>query len=188
MAEEAKTAATEALQETLLDLDSVEDMDFESIEDAPGFVTPPNGLYLLTVQKACVEAYKTKARDGKPSENRKRFAHYYTIDKVLELEDTSEQAPKEGDKFSERFMFNEQGVKYWKTKAKAILGEVGKVSVANVLTELSTGNYHFKAKIQNKKSKGDDGKEYTNTQVRVLAKEAEPSLEGGLPVTDEQQL
>lgn len=184
----AQDADVKAIEETLLDLDSVEGMDFDTIEDAPGFVTPPDGLYMLTVTKACIEAYKTKARNGKPSENRKRFAHYYSIDKVLELDDANEQSPKEGDKFSERFMLNDQGLKYWKTKAKSILGDIGKVTVTNVLKELSTGNYSFKAKIQNKKSKGEDGKEYTNTQVRVLAKEAEPSLEGGLPVTDEAQI
>lgn len=167
-------------EETLLDLDSVEDLDFDSIEDAPGFVTPPNGLYLLTLDKACIEAYKTKAKGDKPSENRKRFAHYYSIAKVLELEDANEQAPKEGDKFSERFMMNEQGLKYWKTKAKSILGEIGKVSVANVLKELSSGQYTFKAKIQLKKTTGDDKKEYTNIQVRVIAKEQDAALEGGV--------
>jgi hypothetical protein len=175
-----------ATEETLLDLDDVEGMDFDSIEDAPGFVTPPDGLYMLTLTKACVEAYKTKATADKPSENRKRFAHYYAIAKVLELDDSTEQAPKEGDKFSERFMHNAEGIKYWKTKAKAILGDIGKVSVANVLAELSSGNYTFKAKIQNKKSKGkSDNKEYTNTQVRVLKVEKDPSLEGGAVTTDE---
>jgi len=182
-------AEKQVSEETLLDLDSVEDMDFDTIEDAPGFVTPPNGLYVLTVTKACIEAYKTKARNGKPSENRKRFAHYYSIDKVIELEDANEQSPKIGDKFSERFMFNDQGLKYWKTKAKSILGDIGKQTVANVLKELSNGSYTFKAKIQLKDTKGDDGKTYTNVQVRVMSKEQEPSLEAaGLPVTDEAQL
>lgn len=185
MTELANAEAKEPTEETLLDLDSVEDMNFDDIEDAPGFVTPPDGLYLLTLTKACIEAYKTKATADKPSENRKRFAHYYAIAKVIELDDAAEQSPKEGDKFSERFMFNDQGLKYWKTKAKAILGDIGKQTVANVLKELSSGNYTFKAKIQNKKSIGkSDRKEYTNTQVRVLAMEQNPSLEGGTPAVD----
>lgn len=164
-------------QETLLDLDSVENMSFDSIEDAPGFVTPPNGIYILSLDKAAIESYKTKAKDGQESENRKRFSHYYGIVAVKELEDVKDQAPPIGSKFSERFMFNEKGLSYWKSKAKDILGELGQgVTVANVLQELNSGTYSFIAKIANKKSKGQDGKEYTNTQVRVVSREIEPEL------------
>lgn len=149
--------------ETLLDLDNVEDLDFDGIEAAPGFVDPPDGVYILNVTKATIESYKTKE-----GEARKRFAHYYQISKVEELADSGEQAPNIGDKFSERFMMNEQGIKYWKSKAKDIVGEMGKVSVANVLAALSSGDYSFKARVQTKKSKGKDGKEYRNVQVKVL--------------------
>lgn len=166
---------SEVSNETLLDLDSVNDMSFEDIPEAPGFVQPPDGLYNLTITKAAIEEYKTKE-----GEERKRFAHYYSVKNTLELADPTEQAPNEGDKFSERFMMNEQGLKFWKTKAKAILGDIGSITVANALAELSTGNYSFKARIQNKKSKGKDGKEYTNTQVRILGPVEEvPAVEEG---------
>lgn len=166
---------------TLLDLDDVEGMDFDSIEDPPGFVTPPNGVYDLTVTKAVIEKYKTREE---PNVEKKRFANYYEIVSVVEIEDANEQEPKQGDKFSERFMMNEQGMKYWKGKAKAILGDVGKVTVANVLKELSSGNYTFRARITNKKTMGKKGspnekKEFTNTNVKVLAKREEvPGMEG----------
>lgn len=156
---------------SLLDLDDIDNLDFDSIEDPPGFVTPPNGIYDLRITKGCVEKYKVKEN---PNEERKRFANYYEVIAVRELEDPNEQMPKEGDKFSERFMMNEQGMKYWKGKAKAILGDMGKVTVANVLKELSSGNYEFRAKITNKKSKNEkDGKEYTNTNVKVIARAAD---------------
>lgn len=151
------------VEETLLDLDSVNDMSFDEIPDAPGFVEPPDGVYMLTITKAAIEKYKTKEQ-----EERQRFAHYYGVAEVIELANPDEQAPTVGDKFSERFMMNEQGLKFWKTKAHQILGEVGKITVANALAELSTGNYTFKARVQTKKSKGKDGKEYRNIQVRVL--------------------
>lgn len=178
MAEEGlATGAVMPQQETLLDLDSVEGMNFSDIEDAPGFVNPPNGIYILTLDKACIETYKTKEKDGKPSETRKRFAHYYSVTAVNELEDAKEQAPTIGSKFSERFMLNEKGITYWKSKAKDIVGELGQgITVANVLAELNTGNYSFVAKIQNKKTKGQDGKDYTNCNVRVVRKVVEPTL------------
>ena len=161
-------AQANAVEETLLDLDSVDDLSFDDIPDAPGFVQPPDGTYTLCVEKACIETYKTKE-----GESRKRFAHYYSIASVLELADQTEQKPGIGDKFSERFMMNEKGLQFWKTKAKQILGDVGKITVSNALNELSTGNYTFKARVQSKKSKGKDGKEYTNVQVRVLKPQAD---------------
>lgn len=162
-------AQASAVEETLLDLDNVDDLELDDIPDAPGFVQPPDGVYILNVEKACIEKYKTKE-----GEEKKRFSHYYAIASIIELLNSSEQAPNTGDKFSERFMMNEDGLKYWKTKAKAILGDVGKISVANALAELSTGNYSFKARVQTKESKGKDGKTYKNVQVRVIGPAQEP--------------
>lgn len=178
--------AVEKTEATLLDLDTVEDMDFDSIEDPPGFVNPPDGVYDLRITKACIEKYKVKNPGPGESNERKRFAHYYTIERVVEIADSTEQEPKVGDKFSERFMMNEDGMKYWKGKAKAILGDVGKVSVSNVLAELSSGNYLVRARITNKKSKGkkgtpDENKEYNNTNVRIIGKPGEPGFEGESP-------
>ena len=164
MNDEVKTPNVDTIEETLLDLDSVEDIDFDSIQDAPGFIEPPDGVYKLNVEKAAIETYKTKE-----GETKRRFAHYYAVSAVIELADPTEQEPKAGDKFSERFMVNDVGIQYWKTKAKAILGDIGKVTVQNALAELSTGNYTFKARVNTKKSKGKDGKEYKNVQVRVLS-------------------
>lgn len=156
--------ASAQVEETLLDLDNVDEMSFDDIPEAPGFVQPPDGVYDLAITKACIEAYKTKE-----GEDKKRFSHYYGIERVVELADSTEQAPNVGDKFSERFQMNDQGLKFWKTKAKAILGDVGKITVANALAEMSTGNYKVRARVQLKKTKGkQDGKEYTNIQVRIL--------------------
>jgi len=163
---------TDVKNETLLDLDNVDDMNFDEIPEAPGFIEPPDGVYILDVTKACIEEYTTKE-----GEERKRFSHYYSVAKVVELADPNEQAPNVGDKFSERFMMNEQGLKFWKTKAKAILGDVGKITVSNALEELSSGNYRFKARVQMKKSIGkNDKKEYKNIQVRVLGPATEEDM------------
>lgn len=151
---------------TILDLDNVEDMDFDKIEEAAGFVNPPDGLYILHLDTAKVEKYKTKEE---PDTDRQRIAHYYSIVAVQELTDSEEQEPKNGSKFSERFMFNEKGLGFWKNKATSILGQIGEgMKLGGVLAELNAGDYNFLAKIQNKKSQGKDGKEYTNCNVRVV--------------------
>ena len=165
-----------AVEETLLDLDNMGDLSFDSIPEAPSFVIPPDGVYMLSVTKACIETYATKEQ-----ENKQRISHYYSIAEVLELSNPSEQAPSIGDKFSERFQANEDGLKYWKAKAKAILGDVGKITVKTALAELSSGGYTFKARVQVKTTagKGDNkGKTYQNIQVRVLKdnKDAAPAV------------
>ena len=173
MVEDAAGGATE----TLLDLDTVEGMSFDDIKQPPGFVTPPDGVYKLNLSKAAIEKYTTKEKDGQPSEQRKRFAHYYTIEEVMEVA-SNEQAPAVGSKFSERFMMNEKGLGYWKQKAKDIIGDLGTgVTVANVLNELNSGSYTFTARIQNKQSKGSDGKDYTNTNVRIVKQDAGQAAE-----------
>lgn len=161
--------------ETLLDLDNIDGMSFNDIEDPPEFVTPPDGVYDLLLTKAGFETYTPKGETAK----KRRIAHYYEIVGVTELSDVSEQAPKAGDKFSERWQINPEGMKYWKGKAQAILGtEVGNVTVGNVLADLDKGQYRFRAKISNKKTVGKEGtpnagKEFTNTNVKVIARAGE---------------
>lgn len=188
MSEELKqeTADTgvENLENTsLLDLDNLSDMNMDEIPDAPGFVDPPDGIYVLRCTKACIETYKTREE---PNKDKKRFAHYYAIEKVIELDNSDEQEPSVGSKFGERFLVNADGMKYWKSKAKAILGDVGSISVADALAELSTEEYVFKARVQTRESKGkkesDKNKTYRNVQIRVLGRvvdvNAEAAAEG----------
>lgn len=175
-------AGTEDLDSTtLLDLDNIDDLDFGSIEKAPGFVQPPDGIYILSVDKACVESYQTKGTSDKPAATKRRFAHYYSIVSVVELANASEQKPNVGDKFSERFMLNAEGKKYWASKAEDIIGKenIGAgVKVPEILQTLTTGGYQFKARVVNKKTpeKNPDGtlktggREFTNTNVRVMAR------------------
>lgn len=171
------TESLEGAGGTLLDLDIVNNLSFDDMKSAPGFVTPPDGIYHLTLTKASAENYFTKDTPEKKSEKKGRITHFFKIDKVYELSNPSEQAPSVGDMFSIRFQINESGLKFWKTQAKDILGEGaegGNMSVAAVLSELSSGTYNFKARVKQKLSpikdaRGNDtGKKFTNLQVNVL--------------------
>lgn len=192
---DATAAEIEEISSTLLGLDDIENMDFDSIEDAPGFVQPPDGIYKLMVFKADLNKYKVKPENQVPGEptEKKRFRLFYEIMEIEEMDEAAEQKPKVGDKFSENFMVNEEGVKYWKSKAKAIMGrELGKVTVANVLKELGAGNYEFRAKVQNTENEGkagtaNAGKKFKNTNVRVIGKAGEvPGMEAGQGKPGEQ--
>lgn len=173
---------------TLLDLDTVSTLSFDDLEEAPGFVIPPNGVYDLLLETAKIEEFTSKEKGTQGQEGYKaaakghRIAHYYTIDECLELVDPKEQKPAKGSKFSERFQLNEQGLKYWKTKAKQILGDNvdgANLTVANVVKELATGTYRVKAKVNLKVTDGtgeNAGKKFTNIQIRVLERKVQPDL------------
>jgi len=167
---------------TLLDLDTVSSLSFDDLEEAPGFIIPPAGVYDLLVETAKLEEYVKKAKDGKPASKGHRIAHYYLVEQVEELVDPKEQKPAVGSKFSERFQLNEQGLKYWKTKAKQILGDSvdgANLTVANVIKELGAGTYRIKAKVALKVTDGtgeNEGKKFTNIQIRVLDRKMEPPL------------
>lgn len=183
-----QAADAEVIQdETLLDLDNIGSMNMSDIPNAPGFVDPPDGVYILGCEKAAIEIYKTREQ---PDVKKKRFAHYYTIQSIVELANPSEQEPNIGDKFGERFLLNPDGVKYWKAKAKAILGDIGEITIAEALAELSSGKYFFKARVQTKESQGkkesDKGKTYRNVQVRVMERVDAPDADGTLEDTTAQ--
>jgi len=167
---------------TLLDLDTVSSLSFDDLEEAPGFVIPPAGVYGLLLETAKLEEFTRKAKGDEPATKGHRIAHYYTIEAVEELIDPKEQKPPVGSKFSERFQLNEQGLKYWKTKAKQILGDSvdgANLTVTNVIKELGAGTYRIKAKVALKVTDGTGenlGKKFTNIQIRVLERKKEPDL------------
>jgi hypothetical protein len=179
--EEANKVAEETTL-TLLDLDTVSSLSFDDLEEAPGFVIPPAGVYDLLLETAKLEEYTKKAKGDEPASKGHRIAHYYTIEAVEELVDPKEQKPPIASKFSERFQLNEQGLKYWKTKAKQILGDSvdgANLTVANVIKELAAGTYRIKAKVALKVTDGtgeNTGKKFTNIQIRVLKRLEQPSL------------
>lgn len=176
---------TDTEVETLLDMETVGDLSFDDMEEAPGFIQPPNGEYELTVTKAEIQKYMKKDDAGKASIPAKRFRHIYSIARVISLEDAAEQEPPVGALFSEQFGIPD-GAKYWKPKAKAILGDkMGPgLTVDNVVKELNSGTYNFIAKVTNKKGEPakegpNKGKSFTNTNVRVVGRVGEvPGMEG----------
>jgi len=172
----------DASNETLLDGD-IEDLDTisaDTIEDQPGFVDPPTGIYTLSVQKAATEIYVPKKGDN-ANKRMSRIKHIYRIDNVVEISDKSELIPPENALFSEQFSGNADGRKYWKFKAKAILNrkELGKATIKEICEELTNNSTPFRAKVINQQKTGDDGTVYTNIQVRVVQGRKSPTLDGG---------
>ena len=160
--------------ETLLDLDSVADMQLGGIDDLPEFVTPPDGLYVFGTNTAKINTNKNK--EGKET---KKINHTYFICKVVQLQNEDELVPDAGNLVGENFTMNPQGLSIWKLKAKGILGVElisTKGTIGDVLEELNDNPHYFVGKTRIKKS-NKDGTEYENVQVQVVRQATEEDME-----------
>lgn len=158
---------TEEQAESLLGMEDLNSLNFDEIEEAPGFVVPPEGSYRLELNKACQETYKTKKE---PNKQRRRLAHYYKIVKVVSLNDPKEKVPSEGSMFSERWQLTPDGLKYWKSRAKALLGDADTtgMNLGGVLEALNVASPVVDCNIKHKVVKNkEDGKDYVNIQMQV---------------------
>lgn len=173
------TQDSEAQMQSLLGLEDLESLSFDDIEEAPGFVVPPEGSYRLVLDKACIETYKTKEEPNKP---KRRIAHYMKVYKVHELVDPKEKAPSEGSMFSERWQISSDGLKYWKTRAKTILNtDTTGMQLGDVIKLLNEGDFVFDAKIRHKETKSEkDGKTYTNINLQVTGRAQELPVDAGI--------
>lgn len=157
---------------TLLDLNDVLNASVDSVPDAPEFVTPPDGAYILGIQSAKAEEYNTTDKDTKEEVKKVRLKIFYTVIKTVELANAEEAPVADGSMFTEQFMTNEQGLSFFKRQAKNVLGEdnIKGAMIGDILKELGNG-HTFTAEVKQKKSKGKDAegaaKTFINIQVRI---------------------
>lgn len=168
---------------TLLDLDQVLGASIDGVADAPEFITPPEGSYVLTVASAKAEKYTATNKDTKEEEERIRIRINYGVVSVKSLKDEAEAPPAAGSMFSEQFMTNPEGLSFFKRQAKNILGEenIKGATIKELLDALGEGHsFAADVKLKVTKGKGDNkGKEFTNVQVRIKpANGAELPAEG----------
>jgi hypothetical protein len=162
-------------QESLLDLDDVENLSLDAIDDLPEFVIPPDGLYVFATKTAKI----TKTQDKKTGGEKKRINHTYSIAKVIQIADPNELVPPLGSLVGENFTFNQMGLEIWKTKIKGILGTelIKGLSIAEALSEVSQNTYTFVGKTRIKKGSNDAGQEFENVQIQVIRAATDEDLE-----------
>lgn len=109
------------MSDTLLDLDSLLDDTLDNVEDLPDYITPPTGLYALSIADCKLETFTKRGKDGAKDEpNQVRIRLTYKVDGVEEVE-AGQYPPADGSLFSDTFMFNDMGKAIFKKTAKAIL-------------------------------------------------------------------
>ena len=147
---------------TILDLDALMDQSMDTVEAAPDYVIPPAGQYVLSVENV-----EIKQKDSKKPEGGK-YARIQLTYKIEGIVQTSEMAPAVGSMFSDSFMADEEGLKYFKRQAQNILNmkALGQIKLGELMTGLKGAA--FKAQITIRQTKDQaTGKVYENISVRA---------------------
>ena len=151
----------------ILDLDALMDMKMDAITTLPDYITPPPGLYVLTVKDASTEKYEVKVDKKETGQKATRIKIVYQIKETVALEAGEDPVPNES-LFSESFQGSEDGVQYFKKAAMNILGvtDFDGASIRDVMDGI-TGT-QFRAKLTLRRS-SKDGKDYENLQIRAVS-------------------
>jgi len=152
----------------ILDLDAILNTSADNIETLPDFQNPPAGQYHLAINDAKID--KRKGKDGK--EDSLQIVITYKVDETLELSNPSELPVATGTLFTERFQATEDGLKYFKKQALAILNvkDAAGATIRDLLDSIKGSE--FKAVIKVRVSTQGD-KTYENLSVRPV--HAEPA-------------
>ncbi len=157
---------TEAAK-TLLDLEAMSGETLDGIEEAPDFITPPPGEYLLLVTDAKIDKYETK--DGLPAQ---RLKVMYSVAKTINT--VNDEPPvADGSIFSETFQGTEQGLSFFKKRIRELMNaeNVQGVTLADMMSSVKGQQVKARLSIKKTAKKGVPGEFYENLQIRILSEE-----------------
>lgn len=148
-----------------LDLGAMMDETLDNIQEAPDFNNPPPGLYLLECKEAKVDKYTTKKE---PDVEKQRLKIIYAVSSTVELASQKEPPVPDGSLFSETFQATEEGLSYFKKRIREIMNasDLAGVSLGDMMN--SVKGTIFKARLTIRVSKGDNGQDYENVNIRVI--------------------
>lgn len=150
---------------TILDLNDLMNDTLDSIPEAPDFVTPPAGEYVLEVKDCVVDKYKTK---DDPDIVKQRLKITYAVVDTVSIADASEPPVPNEALFTETFTATEQGIGFFKKRIKEVMAvdSTAGTTLADMMDSIK--GVQFKSRITIKRSPNPKGGEYTNLQIRVI--------------------
>lgn len=146
--------------DTLLDLDNLDDLTLDGVDEAPEFMAPPSGKYRLGIKEASIQA---REKDGVEKQSMRIT---YQIKETLELNNQEDDKVPDSTMFSENFQATKQGLEFFKSRMKKLLGDdLTGISIKDMLEFLP-------------KQYGDDGdKDILTTLKKTLTKDKETGNE-----------
>ncbi len=150
----------------ILDLDALMDTKLDDVPTLPDYITPPPGLYVLSIVEAGTDTYDVKEDGRKTGAKGTRIKIVYEISETVAVEQGEDPVPNKS-RFSESFQGSEEGIKYFKKAAMNILGvtDFENATIRDVMDGLKGAE--FRAKITVRKTEGENGKVYENLQIRA---------------------
>ena len=160
---------TEA-QKTSLDLGSMMDSALDSIPDAPDFNNPPAGDYRISVKDSKIETYKTKEKNGQPSVEAQRIKNLYVVEQTVSLANSNEPPVPDGSMFSETFQGTEQGLSYFKKRAKEIMNvsDLNGVPLRDIFESLKGQSFDARISIKKTPNPNDKDNPYENLVIKIV--------------------
>lgn len=148
-----------------LDLGAMMDESLDNIAEAPDFTNPPPGLYMLECKEAKVDKYTTKKE---PDVEKQRLKILYAVAQTVQLASDKEPPVPDGSMFSETFQATEEGLSYFKKRIREVMNasDLTGVSLGDMMT--SVKGTVFQARLTIRISKGENGQDYENVNIRVV--------------------
>jgi len=147
-------------EETLLDMDSLDDLTLDDVDEAPEYMSPPSGKYRLGITESSIQS---REKDG---ETKQSIRITYQVRETLELNNQEDDLVPDRTLFSENFQVTKQGLEFFKTRMKKLLGDdLTGVKVPEMLEFLP------------KEFGEEGGKEILATQRKTVTKDKETGNE-----------
>jgi len=147
-------------EETLLDMDSLDDLTLDGVDEAPEYMTPPSGKYRLGITESSIQSRE------KDNEIKKSIRITYQVRETLELNNQEDDLVPDRTLFSENFQVTKQGLEFFKTRMKKLLGDdLTGVKVPEMLEFLP------------KEFGEEGGKEILATQRKTISKDKDTGNE-----------
>ena len=157
----------------MLDLNAMLTQGLNTVEAAPEFVTPDNGVYDFEVVK--IDTKHRKAKDPAKAQAEGKKTEWYDIVftyglTTVQLESDQGFPVRPGSLIQEQFQFTDTGLEYFKTRVEQIVVAMGGTAEdANSMTvkdviDTFPGAAKFRGHCKTTKETYD-GKEFTRTRI-----------------------
>ena len=153
--------------ETLLDMDDLDSLTLDNVDEAPDFMCPPSGKYLIGVKEASIQ----RKEDDEGTKQSIRIIYY--VRNTMELNNQADDLVPPGTLFSENFQATKQGLEFFKTRMKKVLGEdLSGITIPDMLAFLpkqfgEDGSKDIETVLRKVVSK-KDGTEYENVRFQKM--------------------
>lgn len=152
-------------QEETLDLGQMLTESLDEFEEAPDYVLPPPGTYILSVLSAEIEKVKNKA-----GQQVQRLRTKYAIQETIELLTNEEPPVPNGSLISQTFNGSKEGLGYFKKAAREILGvsDLAGVSLGDILSSLTGAQFTARLSVKRTLKEGTKDDYYSNVTIKVV--------------------